>query len=155
MDCGKYCALATSVNLINVCLSMSLAMKEILFNILLVIIDDFVGYHSYISDVYITLNWWKGKPSGSIACTWKQQPWFYLSCSSVVMNDATPLTPPSAWAELHLQMLTPYMYSPWSLRTRKILLHNDVVRGDILQPPHRHLTPYLQINTYKHQTTYL
>ena len=45
-------------------------------------------------------NWWKGKPSGSIACTRKQQPRFYWSCSSVVMNDATPLTPPSAWAEL-------------------------------------------------------
>jgi len=42
---------------------------------------------------YILLNWWKGKPSGSIACTRKQQPQFYWSCSSVVMNDATPLTP--------------------------------------------------------------
>jgi len=50
------------------------------------------------------LNWWKGKPSGSIACTRKQQPRFYWSCSSVVMNDATPLTPPRAWAELHFQM---------------------------------------------------
>jgi len=28
----------------------------------------------------------------------------YWSCSSVVMHDATPLTPPSAWAELHFQM---------------------------------------------------
>jgi len=37
--------------------------------------------------------WWKGKPSGSIACTRKQQPRFYRSCSSAVMNDATPLTP--------------------------------------------------------------
>jgi len=43
----------------------------------------------------VQLNWWKGKPSGSIACTRKQQPRFYWSCSSVVMNDATPLTPPS------------------------------------------------------------
>jgi len=32
-------------------------------------------------------------------------------------------------------------YNPWSLRTRKIQLHNDEIRGDILQPPHRHLTP--------------
>jgi len=40
------------------------------------------------------LNWWKGKPSGSIACTRKQQPRFYWSCSSVVLNDATLLTPP-------------------------------------------------------------
>jgi len=39
------------------------------------------------------LNWWKGKPSGSIACMRKQQPRFYWSCLSVVMNDATPLTP--------------------------------------------------------------
>jgi len=50
------------------------------------------------------LNWWKGKPSGIIACTRKQQPRFYWSRSSGVMNDATPLTPPSAWAELHFQM---------------------------------------------------
>jgi len=47
------------------------------------------------------INWWKGKPSGSIACAIKQQPRFYWSRSSVVMNDATPLTPPSAWAELY------------------------------------------------------
>ena len=26
---------------------------------------------------------------------------------------------PSAWAELHFQMKTTYMYTPWSLRTRK------------------------------------
>jgi len=50
------------------------------------------------------LNWWKEKPPGSIAGTRKQQPWFYWSCSSVVMIDATPLTPHSAWAELHFQM---------------------------------------------------
>ena len=46
----------------------------------------------------------KGKALKSIACTRKQQHRFYWSCSSVVMNDATPLTPPSAWAELHFQM---------------------------------------------------
>jgi len=39
------------------------------------------------------INWWKGKPSGSIACTRKQKLRFYWSCSSIVMNDATPLTP--------------------------------------------------------------
>ena len=53
---------------------------------------------------FILLNWWKGKPSGSISCTRKQQPRFYWSCSSVEMHNATPLTPPSAWAELHFQM---------------------------------------------------
>jgi len=41
----------------------------------------------------VIINWWKGKPSGSIACTRKQQPRFYWSCSSVVINDVTPLTP--------------------------------------------------------------
>ena len=50
------------------------------------------------------LNWWKEKPLVSIACTRKHQPRCYWSCSSIVMNDATPLTPPSAWAELHFQM---------------------------------------------------
>jgi len=33
-----------------------------------------------------------------------------------------------------------------SLRTRKIWLHNDVVRGDFLQPPLRHLTPAVVSN---------
>jgi len=40
---------------------------------------------------FLVLNWWKGKPSGSIACTRKQQPRFNWSCSSVEMNDATSL----------------------------------------------------------------
>ena len=43
------------------------------------------------SSMIVYLNWWKGKPSGSIACTRKQKPRFYWSCSSVVTNDATPL----------------------------------------------------------------
>jgi len=46
--------------------------------------------------IFLLWNWWKG----SIACTRKQQPRFYWRCSSVVLNDATPLTPTSAWAEL-------------------------------------------------------
>ena len=63
----------------------------------------------------IILNWWKGKPSGSIACTRKQQPRFYWSCSSVVMNDATPLTPPSAWAEaiFKCKQHTCTLHDPW------------------------------------------
>ena len=101
-------------------------------------IFDITGPGVRISKLFLSvlldlLNWWKGKPPGSIACTRKQQPRFYWSCSSVVMNDATSLTPPSAWAELHFQMLTTYMYTPWSLKTRKIWLHNDEVRGDFLQ----------------------
>jgi len=62
-------------------------------------------------------NWWKGKPSGSTACTRKQQPRFYWNCSSVVMNDATPLTPPSAWAlsmKSHKPTNQTYMDSQWS-----------------------------------------
>jgi len=61
----------------------------------------------------ILINWWKGKPSGSIACTRKQQPRFYWSCSSVVINDARPLTCPSARAELHFQMQTCTLPDPW------------------------------------------
>jgi len=34
-----------------------------------------------------------------------------------------------------------YLSVTRSLRTRTIWLHNDELRGDILQPPHRHLTP--------------
>jgi len=56
------------------------------------------------SNANVLSNWWKRQLSGSIACTRKQQPRFYWSRSSVVMNDVTPLTPPSAWAELHFQM---------------------------------------------------
>ena len=84
--------------------------------------------------IHSNMKMMKGKALRNIACTRKQQPRFYWSCSSVVMNDATPLTLPSAWAELHCLMLTTYMYTPWSLNTRKIWLHNDVVRGDFLQP---------------------
>jgi len=63
-----------------------------------------IGRHLGITREQRILNWWKGKPSGSIACTRKQQPRFYWSCSSVVMNNATPLTPPSARAELYFQI---------------------------------------------------
>jgi len=38
----------------------------------------------------LLLNWRKGKPSGSKACTKKG------FIEAVVMNDATPLTPPNA-----------------------------------------------------------
>jgi len=48
-----------------------------------------------IKQVVWILNWWKENPSGSIACTRKQQPRFYWSRLSVVMNDATPLTSPA------------------------------------------------------------
>jgi len=61
------------------------------------------GY-SDTATIVLIKNWRKGKPTGSIACTRKQQPRSHWSRPSVVMNDATPLTPPSAWAELHFQM---------------------------------------------------
>jgi len=67
---------------------------------------------------YRKLNWWKGKPSGSIACTRKKQLRIYWCCSSVEMKDATLLTPPSALPELFFKMLT--TYNPWSLKTSKI-----------------------------------
>jgi len=35
---------------------------------------------SYLTGYFQIINWWKGKPSGSIACTRKQQPRFYWSC---------------------------------------------------------------------------
>jgi len=59
-----------------------------------------------------------------MACTRKQQPRFYWSCSSVVMNDATPLTPRSAWASIsffsmlnrrktYISYTSSKMYTPW------------------------------------------
>jgi len=53
-----------------------------------------VPFHNKLFFWHFHLNWWKWKPSGSIACTRKQQPRFYWSRSLIVMNDATPLTPP-------------------------------------------------------------
>ena len=52
-----------------------------------------IKYLYFINTDLQKLNWWKGKPSVSIACTRKQQPRCYWSCLSVVMNDATPPTP--------------------------------------------------------------
>jgi len=61
----------------------------------------FVSWHNCkLEQIFVIINRWKGKPSGSLACTRKQQPRFYWSRSSVVMHDASPLTPPNAWAEL-------------------------------------------------------
>jgi len=50
------------------------------------------NYDKHTTRIY-ELNWEKGKPSGSIACMRQEQPRFYWSCLSVVMKDATPLTP--------------------------------------------------------------
>ena len=74
------------------------------FFLRIIILCQGVGHTTEVNKCCRVLNWWKGKPSGNIACTRKQQPRFYWSCSSVVMNDATPPTPPCAWVELHFQM---------------------------------------------------
>jgi len=57
--------------------------------------------HIYFSRIHSTgciIKLMKGKALRKHSLHEKQQPRFYWSCSSVVMNDATPLTPPSAWA---------------------------------------------------------
>jgi len=62
------------------------------------------------------MNWWKGKPSRSISCTRKQQPRFYWSCSSVAMNDATPLTNPLAHEQNSIfkcKQHTCTLHDPW------------------------------------------
>jgi len=74
----------------------------------------------------IVLNWWKGKPSGSIAYTRKQQPRFYWSCSSVVMNNATPMTP-LAHAQNSIfkcKQHTCTLHGPWG--PEKIWLHHTI-----------------------------
>jgi len=46
----------------------------------------------------------KGKALRKHSLHEKTEASVFLSCSSVVMNDATPLTPNSARAELHFQI---------------------------------------------------
>jgi len=48
------------------------------------------------------LNWWKGKPSGSIACTRKQQPRFYWSCSC--------LSHGMQWSQVSHLLWAPYTF---------------------------------------------
>jgi len=58
-----------------------------------------------------------GKSYRVIAGTHQNQPRFYWRFSSMVMKDATPLTPPSAWAELYFQMYT--ANNLWSQKIRR------------------------------------
>ena len=60
------------------------------------------GCHQNTCTVYIKLS--KGKSPRKHSLHEKTAASVLLKLSSVVMNDATPLTPPSAWAELHFQM---------------------------------------------------
>jgi len=72
--------------------------------------------------------WFRNFIKLEIWCTRKQQPRFYWSCSSVVMNDATPPTPPSAWVV-----------------TRTIKFHTRLsikrVGTFLYQTPHIHIGP--------------
>ena len=72
------------------------------------------------------------KPPGSIACTRKQQPRLYWSCSLVDMNDDTPLTPPSAWAELKCKQHTCTHHDTWGPEKHKVTC--GVLHGSILGP---------------------
>ena len=47
----------------------------------------------------VTIQLMKGKAPRKHCLHKKKQPRFYWSCTSVVMKDAIPLTPPSTWAE--------------------------------------------------------
>ena len=76
--------------------------------------------------------WEKGKILMKQSIHWdKYTPCLYWSCSLFVMNDETPLTPPSALAELYFQMQTTYIV--WSQRDLK---NNNctMIRDDTLQP---------------------
>jgi len=53
----------------------------------------------------------------------------------MVMEDATPLTPPSAHTELYFQ--TKQIQS-MILEDQKNIINNDVVWVDSLQYPHKH-----------------
>jgi len=92
------------------------------------------------------LLWWiysiklkKGKPSGNKAWMRKQQ----LRFIEAVYQWKWKM--PHHWRPLAHErnsiLKCKQTYSQWSLRARKIWLHNDEIRGNILQPPHRHLTP--------------
>jgi len=77
----------------------------------------------------------KGNPSRSIACTRKQQPRFYWSCSSVVMNDVAPLTPPSAHEQNSIfkcKHHTCTLHDPW--RPEKNMTTQWCSTGNFLQP---------------------
>ena len=45
-------------------------------------------FAKHLNYVLFKLSWWRGKPSGRIACTRKPQPWFYWNCSSLVINES-------------------------------------------------------------------
>jgi len=52
-----------------------------------------------------------------MACMGKKQPWFYWSCSSMVIKDASPVTLPSAGAGLYFKKYK--QHNPWIQWSRK------------------------------------
>ena len=94
------------------------------------------------------LNWWKGKPSGSIACTRKQQPRFYWNCSSVVMNDATPMTPPSRIPFSNVNNIHVHSMIP---EDRKNMTTQWCSTGRLFTPPARRW-PKQCVTKQKHDT---
>ena len=78
-------------------------------------------------NVGVLIKLMKGNPSWNIACIGKQQPRFYFSCSSEVMKDATQ------WRPLAHERI---FFNVNNIQS--MIVHNVVVRGDILQPPNRH-----------------
>jgi len=84
---------------------------------------------------YVEFNWEKEKPLKSIACMGKKWPRFLLK---LFISGYEKVIMPHHWRPLaHGQNLFSNVKKhTWSLRTRKIKLHNDEKWGDILQPPH-------------------
>ena len=67
------------------------------------------------------------------------QPRFYCMGFAVAMKYATPMTPPSVCEEF---TVTPTQHTMLDTRVSsyKITMRCNVVRGDFLQPPHKHQT---------------
>jgi len=58
-------------------------------------------------DTIIIIKLRKGKALKKHSMHGKKQPWFYWSCSSVVMKDAAPLTPPLFLNVNNIQSMIP------------------------------------------------
>jgi len=76
-----------------------------LLELLLLIRNILVPWQTYV------LNWEKGKPSGSIACIGNSSLGF-LSCSTVVLIDATSLTPLSTF-QIIFKWKQNTIHDPW------------------------------------------
>jgi len=83
-----------------------------------------------------------GKPSGSIACTRKQQPRFYWSCSSLVMNDATPPRPLAHKRSsiFKCKQHTCTLHDPWG--PENITTHNKLIETNKLHSCKQYILGY-------------